>query len=399
VKKILFIGNSHLATLKSAELSGIAEADYIGFSLQPEFNFDTYENTADGEGIKAPIMQRHFWNVTTKSAEFVDLAHYDYFFVVGLLPPPNPWLCLEDSSACDIQNTLLSYNTCSSIFSNEIEKDLNLARYIQAVVRKSNSSRKVFFIPLPYMREDYDKAGIKGISQPAEWLVLSDKERADLTFLIDQYYYRFLAGHNINLLRLSSELRTNGNLCPLEYSVQALGSKNFNSGKNAQWGDGDLYHKNKKYGKMLWSDINILIRNDLRFDVSRRIIDDLHSIRTVHGTQLFYDESKQVVVHSNNHNLETGLHPVLLWHSKGFDILFYFSYHVGLVRLRLDGNSQRLVVLDEGQCAIDIEVVHVGKGFGIKNLVNDYFFSANSDGTFVCNREVMKTWETLSLER
>jgi hypothetical protein len=399
VKKILFIGNSHLATVKSAESSGIALADYIGFSFQPDFNFDTYENTPDGGGISAPANQRHLWDITTNSADYIDLSKYDFFFVVGLLPPPNPWLCVEDGTECETKNNFISFNVCATIFNYVFNKDINLAKYIQAVIRKNDYSRKVFFIPLPYMREDYKKVGFPGLNQPAEWSAFSKNYKSDFTLLIDQYYYRFFDSHDLNVLRLSDLLRTNGNMCPAEYSIQALGSQNFNSEKNPQWGDGDLYHKNKRYGEILWGDINNLIRNDFKKSISSCIVNEFHFIRTIHGSQLVFDESIQLVVHIINYRFESSTCPVLLWHGKNFDALFYMSNHAGLVRLGLDNNSQQLVILDEERTSNEFKIIYNQNGFGIKNLTNNYFFSATNNGTFICNREEMKTWETFSLEK
>jgi len=55
MKKILLIGNSFLAAFKNSDESSIFDCSYIGFSQQPDFNIDRYQNTPDGNGLQLTV--------------------------------------------------------------------------------------------------------------------------------------------------------------------------------------------------------------------------------------------------------------------------------------------------------------------------------------------------------
>ncbi len=96
--RALFIGNSHLATIKAAEENSVFPASYVGYSFQPNFNIDAYENTATGDGLQlpldAPSDQVELWQLTTGLTGPMELAGFDVFVVVGVLDPPKPWKIL-----------------------------------------------------------------------------------------------------------------------------------------------------------------------------------------------------------------------------------------------------------------------------------------------------------------
>jgi hypothetical protein len=263
MKKLLFIGNSHLATMKESEHIANYKVDYIGFSFQSNFNIDFFENTRTGDGIQipdnSPSAQKKLWKITTGSPSSLALEGYDAYFIVGIITPPNPWRGFSHFDGL-LNNTNIppiSFDCYVEIIRSLQAEEIRLANYIQAVIRKNSRGRLIFFIPLPYVRDDAELFN-RGLTPPTFWTALPEEDKAILISCEASNYKKALAHFGIELLIPPASLVTNGNRCPAIFSKGALGSPNFADSLNPAWGDDDLSHKNIEYGKEWWEYINKL---------------------------------------------------------------------------------------------------------------------------------------------
>ena len=404
MKKLLFIGNSHLATIKTTEKWSDHQVDFIGFSLQADFNIDLFENTTLGDGIQiaenSPDSQKHLWTITTGSSSSLDLDPYDAYFIVGILRPPNPWknFCHFESYSHENNLPPISYDCYLEIVKSNYAEELCLASSIQSVIKKRNKDRLVFYIPLPYIREDADSFN-KELAPPAHWMRLSEEAKEKLVKYEAINYRKALKSFGLELLMPPANLQINGNRCPSKYSNGALGSANFTDTSNPAWGDGDLLHKNQEYGKEWWIQINtMLVIRAFNKSLSHTNL-NISKIKTSSGSYIFLNENLNSCVHTDAITPLAGFRSVYCLVTADSLKLFFIGRDDQLVELKKSEagclSPSKSSVLSPPFRQI---ITNGYLGFGIIDEQNK-FLCANPDGSLSFSREEQHNWETFNIQQ
>jgi hypothetical protein len=404
MKKLLFIGNSHLATIKMSEKFSAYPVDFVGFSLQPDFNIDLFENTLIGDGIQiadsSPDSQKYLWKITTGSSSSLDLSPYDAYFVVGILSPPNPWRYLRhfDSSFQDSNLPLVSFDCYSQIIKCSHAEEIRLALYITSVIKKNNKDRLVFFVPLPYIRDDADFFD-KALAPPAYWIGLSEEDKLIHYKYEAVNYDKLLKNFGLNLVMPPANLIINGNRCPSRYSISALGSGNFADSTNPVYGDTDLLHKNQEYGKEWWGCINNMIDKLILSKYLNKFFSNTGKLKTSFGTYIFFNDKLNSCVHNNELISLPELRSVYCSVSDERLKLFFIDGNDQLVGLEAaeDGDLRSANTLVHSSL-LGFKTTKGYDGFSIINL-HSKFLCASPEGFLKFSRDEQRNWETFNVER
>jgi hypothetical protein len=378
--RTLFIGSSHLAPFKLAAENFLYESSFVGFSAQPDFGFDKFSVSVDGDlVVPKEFIGRLYKSVDLRSKPNISLDEYKLIILVGLFNPPNPWMLLNG----------VTFEVYKEVMNNLYSAELNTAKRIIANFKRiKNSDRKILFIPLPHIRDNVD---IVRNMPPVDWIGLLESEKDDLINTANEYFLKFFSEFGVSVLLPPKSLISDGNLCPFKYSLGGLGSENFDNADDPAWGDADLTHKNLEYG-LLYVDEIMKASNLIGIsNISNEIQISLKLLKTIHGTYLAYDQVNDKLFHSAKPEFSDTLKKVCIKKYGDFVKIQFFDEISGFQDLLISPGEFYLTAKCKGDSISYFGYEKIDNYFVIKNM--HYYLCAEQNGGIIMNRLSVGTWE------
>ena len=255
--KILFLGNSHLASFK------------VAISKDPEcfnHNIDFLAGT-DGRGNffkqlrlrnetelylteNAHEIHAKFWKDSYGDQDYVDVSCYDHVVLFGLVKQPNPWLRLNVLEMNNIPAERYNRPPISVDYYAEVAKAQYLYEYVNSIVDLIKLDKtRISLIPIPLvsMEAEYHDSQY---AVPKSWVSLSSEEKEAFFENEKTRYLDFWRGHGINVILPYRETISEGYRCVPEFSYGAFGSGNYADASTPQYNSSkleDYVHKNTDY--------------------------------------------------------------------------------------------------------------------------------------------------------
>lgn len=265
--RIALIGNSHLACVRAAWQSETHDAMFVGGTnglggLLPAWTRRDAPPALALDDDAHPT-QRRLWRACRGDESPLRLEHIDAIVFVGVMAGARPW----HLSNCPLDGDLdwltqrghppISFAQWRMMYGGVYGADVQRQLVDWTDI---GATRPVLSLTRPRPRADAADFDPQ-YAMPDAWSALSVAHRAALVSNERALVTRLGEELGVRVVHPPRSTLIDGNLCPVRYSIGALGSQNFVGGE-PQYGDDprqhplNISHKNAAYGAILVEQIH-----------------------------------------------------------------------------------------------------------------------------------------------